>query len=102
MQRQPLARRIVRRYRVRRRSGFTQRGKPRRCTAACRVARPRPTPFVFTSVEATVVMLLLVFLMLFLGLFALFLGGGLVAQGYLYQQPVERLPLRAIVAAVLV
>jgi hypothetical protein len=47
-------------------------------------------------------MLLLVFLMLFLGLFALFLGGGLVAQGYLYQQPADRLPLRAIGAAVLV
>jgi hypothetical protein len=47
-------------------------------------------------------MLLLVFLMLFLGLFALLLGGGLVAQGYLYQQPADRLPLRAVVAAVLV
>jgi hypothetical protein len=47
-------------------------------------------------------MLLLVFLMLFLGLFALFLGGSLVAQGYLYQQPTERLPVRAVGAAVLV
>jgi hypothetical protein len=48
------------------------------------------------------VTLFLVFLMLVLGLFALFLGGSLVAQGYLYQQPIERLPLRAVVAAVLV
>ena len=42
------------------------------------------------------------FLMLTLGLFALFLGGGLVAQGYLYQNPAERLPVRAVAAAVLV
>ena len=47
-------------------------------------------------------MLLLVFLMLTLGLFALFLGGGLVAQGYLYQNPAERMPLRSVAAAVLV
>ena len=47
-------------------------------------------------------MLLLVFVMLTLGLFALFLGGSLVAQGYLYQQPAERLPVRALVAAALV
>lgn len=47
-------------------------------------------------------MLLLVFLMLMLGLFALFLGGGLVAQGYLYQNPAERMPLRAALAAILV
>lgn len=47
-------------------------------------------------------MLFLVFLMLTLGLFALFLGGGLVAQGYLYQNPAERMPLRAAGAAVLV
>ncbi len=46
--------------------------------------------------------LLLVFLMLLLGLFALFLGGSLVAQGYLYEQPVERLPLRALGAAAVV
>ena len=46
--------------------------------------------------------LLLVFLMLTLGLFALFLGGGLVAQGYLYQQPASRLPVRAVGAAALV
>jgi hypothetical protein len=48
------------------------------------------------------VTLLLVFLMMFLGLFALFLGGGLVAQGYLYQQPADRMPVRAVAAAVLV
>jgi hypothetical protein len=47
-------------------------------------------------------MVFLVFLMLTLGLFALFLGGGLVAQGYLYQNPAERMPLRALGAAVLV
>jgi hypothetical protein len=47
-------------------------------------------------------MLLLVFLMLLLGLFALFLGGGLVGQGYLYQQPADKLPVRALVAAALV
>src|SRR5436305_11407238 len=47
-------------------------------------------------------MLVLVFLMLTLGLFALFLGGGLVAQGYLYQNPAERMPVRSIAAAVLV
>ncbi len=46
--------------------------------------------------------LLLVFLMLALGLFALFLGGGLVAQGYLYQDPADRFPIRAAVAGVLV
>ena len=47
-------------------------------------------------------MLILVFLMMLLGLFALFLGGGLVAQGYLYQSPADRMPVRALVAAVLV
>lgn len=46
--------------------------------------------------------LLLVFLMLALGLFALFLGGGLVAQGYLYQEPADRLPIRAAVGALVV
>jgi hypothetical protein len=46
--------------------------------------------------------LLLVFLMMVLGLFALFLGGGLVAQGYLYQNPADRMPLRALVAALVV
>ncbi len=48
------------------------------------------------------VVLLLVFLMLALGLFALFLGGGLVAQGYLYQDPADRFPIRAAVAGLLV
>jgi len=48
------------------------------------------------------VTLLLVFLMLFFGTFALFLGGGLVGQGYLYQQPAPKMPLRALIAAVLV
>jgi hypothetical protein len=48
------------------------------------------------------VILLLVFMLLLLGLFALFLGGGLVAQGYLYQNPAERMPLRALAAAALV
>jgi hypothetical protein len=47
-------------------------------------------------------MLLLVFLMMLLGLFALFLGGGLVAQGYLYQNPADRMPIRALAAALLV
>jgi len=47
-------------------------------------------------------MLFLVFLMLVLGLFALFLGGGMVAQGFLYQNPAERLPIRSLAAAVLV
>jgi hypothetical protein len=61
-----------------------------------------PHLFFHMSNRGPVVVLLLVFLMMFLGLFALFLGGGLVAQGYLYQQPVERLPLRAGAGAVLV
>jgi|SRR5579883_769182 len=47
-------------------------------------------------------MLILVFLMTTMGLFALFLGGGLVAQGYLYQNPAERMPLRALIAAIVV
>ena len=46
--------------------------------------------------------LFLVFLMLLIGLFALFLGGGIVAQGYLYQNPAARMPLRALAAAALV
>ncbi len=46
--------------------------------------------------------LLLVFLMLFFGLFALFLGGGLIGQGYLYQQAASKMPVRALVAALLV
>ncbi len=48
-------------------------------------------------------MLFLVFLMMTLGLFALFLGGGLVGVGYLYQNPADRMPIRrdraALVAA---
>lgn len=47
-------------------------------------------------------MLLLVLLLVTLVLFAIFLGGGIVAQGYLYQSPAERLPLRALGAAALV
>ena len=45
--------------------------------------------------------LLLVFAVMAVGLFALFLGGTLVAQGYLYQQPADRLPVRALAGAVL-
>lgn len=47
-------------------------------------------------------MLLLILVLITLILFALFLGGTLVAQGYLYQQPADRLPLRALAAALLV
>lgn len=46
--------------------------------------------------------LLLILFLITLLLFALFLGGGLVAQGYLYQQPAERLPMRALAGALLV
>ncbi len=46
--------------------------------------------------------LLLILFLITLLLFTLFLGGSLVAQGYLYQQPAERLPLRALSGAVLV
>jgi hypothetical protein len=52
--------------------------------------------------QVVAVMLFLVFLMMTLGLFALFLGGGLVAQGYLYQNPADRMPIRALAAALLV
>ncbi len=45
---------------------------------------------------------LVVFVLLTVALFALFLGGGLVAQGYWYQEVAELLPLRAAGAAVLV
>jgi hypothetical protein len=48
------------------------------------------------------VILLLTALLVTLALFALFWGGTLVGQGYLYQQPVDRLPLRAAAAALLV
>lgn len=47
-------------------------------------------------------MLLLILVLVTLVLFALFLGGSLVAQGYLYQEPADRLPLRALAAALLV
>jgi len=48
------------------------------------------------------VTLLIVLVLVTLVLFALFLGGSLIAQGYLYQAPAERLPLRALAGAVLV
>jgi hypothetical protein len=47
------------------------------------------------------VTLLSILLLVTLVLFALFLGGSLVAQGYLYQEPADRLPVRALAAAVL-
>jgi hypothetical protein len=47
-------------------------------------------------------MLLILLLLITLVLFALFLGGGLVAQGYLYQEPADRMPLRALAGAILV
>ena len=46
--------------------------------------------------------LLIVLVLVTLVLFAVFLGGGLVAQGYLYQAPADRLPVRALAGAVLV
>ncbi len=46
--------------------------------------------------------LLITLVLVTLVLFALFVGGGLVAQGYLYQEPADRLPLRALAGAVLV
>jgi hypothetical protein len=47
-------------------------------------------------------MLLIILVLVTLVLFALFLGGSLLAQGYFYQQPADRLPLRALAAALLV
>ncbi len=47
-------------------------------------------------------MLMLTLLLVTVALFALFWGGTLIAQGYLYNQPVDRLPLRALGAAALV
>lgn len=44
----------------------------------------------------------LTFVLLLAALFALFWGGALVAQGYWYQQPADRLPVRAAGAAALV
>ena len=46
--------------------------------------------------------LLLVPALLAVALFALFWGGSLIAQGYLYQQPADRLPVRAVVASLIV
>jgi hypothetical protein len=48
------------------------------------------------------VYLLIVLVLVTLVLFAIFLGGGLVAQGYLYQAPAERFAARAVGAAALV
>src|SRR5262249_17534024 len=48
------------------------------------------------------VTLLLILVLTTFVLFAIFLGGSIVAQGYLYQAPADRLPVRAIAAAVLV
>ncbi|HEY2910381.1 MAG TPA: hypothetical protein VGI99_09045 [Gemmataceae bacterium] len=47
-------------------------------------------------------MLFVIFALSSVILFAVFWGGSLLAQGYLYQQPASRLPLRAAVAALLV
>lgn len=47
-------------------------------------------------------MLWLTLLACLVAFFALFWGGSLVAQGYLYNQPADMLPLRAAIAAVLV
>ena len=46
--------------------------------------------------------LLLILVMIVVALFALFWGGGMLAQGYLYNQPADRFPLRAAAAALLV
>jgi hypothetical protein len=48
------------------------------------------------------VTLLIILVLVTLVLFALFLGGSLVAQGYLYQAPADHLPLRALAGALLV
>jgi hypothetical protein len=48
------------------------------------------------------VALIITFALVTLFLFGLFWGGTLVAQGYFYQNPADRLPLRAAVAALLV
>jgi hypothetical protein len=68
-----------------------------------------PLPFIcrivtlqLVSLRGRVVTLLPILLLVTLVLFALFLGGSLVAQGYLYQEPADRLPVRALAAAVLV
>ena len=46
--------------------------------------------------------LLFVFGMVTVALFALFWGGGMIAQGYFYQQPADRMPIRAAIGALLV
>jgi hypothetical protein len=46
--------------------------------------------------------MILLFALVTIALFALFWGGSLVAQGYFYQNPADRLPLRAAIAALLV
>ena len=46
--------------------------------------------------------MILSFALVTVALFGLFWGGSLVAQGYFYQNPADRLPLRAAVAALLV
>ncbi len=46
--------------------------------------------------------LLIILVLTTLVLFALFLGGSLVAQGYLYQAPADRLPLRSLIGALLI
>jgi hypothetical protein len=48
------------------------------------------------------VILILTFVLFTLTLFGLFWGGSLVAQAYFYQQPADRLPIRAAIAALLV
>jgi hypothetical protein len=48
------------------------------------------------------VYLLIVLVLVTVVLFAVFLGGGLVVQGFLYQAPADRLPVRALAGAVLV
>jgi hypothetical protein len=47
-------------------------------------------------------MMFLTLLLVTVALFAMFWGGSLIIQGYLYNQPADRLPLRALAAALLV
>jgi len=46
--------------------------------------------------------MILLFALVTIALFGIFWGGSLVAQGYFYQNPAERLPIRAAIAALLV
>lgn len=46
--------------------------------------------------------MILMFALVTVALFGIFWGGSLVAQGYFYQNPADRLPIRALVAALLV